>query len=86
MKSILKGFSSWKISFTEGVFDIFLYLIGICLSRKTSQADEASVKVASELEIPKIRLTNGGLHMSEDLFDVEVRNFEEGVKVTGTVT
>lgn len=86
MKSILKGFSSWKISFTEGVFDIFLYLIGICLSRKTSQADEASVKVASELEIPKIRLTNGGLHMSEDLFDVEVRNFEEGDKVTGTVT
>lgn len=24
--------------------------------------------------------------MSEDLFDVEVRNFEEGDKVTGTVT
>lgn len=43
------------------------------------------MKVVFELEIFKIWLMNGGLYMFEDLFDVEVRNFEEGDKVIGIV-
>ncbi len=33
-----------------------------------------------------LRLNEGGLHMSEEMNEVEAKNFAEGDKVTGTVT